>query len=167
MSFLRGEFDTKTAATTAAAATAAAAGTVEVEGDRFLHHMVRYLVGSMVQVAVGEIPVLDFARLVGPPAARPADAAAVYDDEAAAAAAAAKAAGAASASAAGCLRCRGLQAEHILKAWASQQQQQQQQAQQLLLSGKKKLLLAPAGGLLLQQVLLLPGLEEVLFPSKQ
>ena len=36
----------------------------EVEANRFLHHMVRFLVGTMVDVARGRRPVLDVSRLL-------------------------------------------------------------------------------------------------------
>jgi tRNA pseudouridine38-40 synthase len=41
--------------------------TFEVEADRFLHHMVRYLVGTMVQVAAGERPLSAFEALLTDP----------------------------------------------------------------------------------------------------
>jgi tRNA pseudouridine38-40 synthase len=37
----------------------------EVEANRFLHHMVRFLVGTMVDVATGRRPVEDLPRLLG------------------------------------------------------------------------------------------------------
>jgi tRNA pseudouridine38-40 synthase len=36
----------------------------EIEANRFLHHMVRFLVGTMVDVAVGRRPLADFAALL-------------------------------------------------------------------------------------------------------
>ncbi|KAL8425029.1 hypothetical protein Efla_003018 [Eimeria flavescens] len=124
----------------------------------------------MVKVAIGETPLLAFARLVGPPAAAAAAAAAAAVTSPAKAAAAAAAA-AASATAPHCPRCRLLEAEQILEAWDAQQQQQQQpQQQQLLLQQQQrpwKPLSAPSCGLLLQHVSLLPGLEERLFPAQQ
>jgi len=38
--------------------------TFTIEADRFLHHMVRFLVGTMVDVAVGRRPASDFSRLL-------------------------------------------------------------------------------------------------------
>lgn len=37
----------------------------EIEANRFLHHMVRFLVGTMLDVASGRRPAADFARLLG------------------------------------------------------------------------------------------------------
>lgn len=43
----------------------------EIEADRFLHHMVRYLVGTSIEVATGRRPKEDFANLLaGTPASR-------------------------------------------------------------------------------------------------
>ena len=36
-----------------------------ITADRFLHHMVRYLVGTMVEIAMGRRPLEDMARLLG------------------------------------------------------------------------------------------------------
>jgi tRNA pseudouridine38-40 synthase len=38
--------------------------TFTVEADRFLHHMVRFLVGAMVDIALGRRPPADFPRLL-------------------------------------------------------------------------------------------------------
>lgn len=38
--------------------------TFTIEADRFLHHMVRFLVGAMVDIAVGRRPPADFPRLL-------------------------------------------------------------------------------------------------------
>ena len=38
--------------------------TFTIEADRFLHHMVRFLVGAMVDIALGRRPPADFARLL-------------------------------------------------------------------------------------------------------
>ena len=38
--------------------------TFTIEADRFLHHMVRFLVGAMVDIALGRRPVSDFSRLL-------------------------------------------------------------------------------------------------------
>jgi tRNA pseudouridine38-40 synthase len=38
--------------------------TFTIEADRFLHHMVRFLVGTMVDVALGRRPASDFPRLL-------------------------------------------------------------------------------------------------------
>ncbi len=35
-----------------------------VEADRFLHHMVRFIVGTMVDIALGRRPPADFPRLL-------------------------------------------------------------------------------------------------------
>ena len=35
-----------------------------VEADRFLHHMVRFVVGTMVDIALGRRPPADFHRLL-------------------------------------------------------------------------------------------------------
>ena len=44
----------------------------EIVADRFLHHMVRYLVGTAVEIAAGRRPVEDFERLLaGDAASRP------------------------------------------------------------------------------------------------
>lgn len=37
----------------------------EIEGNRFLHHMVRFLVGTMLDVATGRRPLADVATLLG------------------------------------------------------------------------------------------------------
>jgi tRNA pseudouridine38-40 synthase len=37
---------------------------MEIEANRFLHHMVRFLVGTMMDVATGRRPVEDLARLL-------------------------------------------------------------------------------------------------------
>jgi tRNA pseudouridine38-40 synthase len=39
--------------------------TFTIEADRFLHHMVRFLVGAMVDIALGRRPLEDFPRLLG------------------------------------------------------------------------------------------------------
>jgi len=39
----------------------------EIEANRFLHHMVRFLVGTMLDVATGRRPVADIARLLAAP----------------------------------------------------------------------------------------------------
>jgi tRNA pseudouridine38-40 synthase len=36
----------------------------EIEANRFLHHMVRFLVGTMIDVASGQRPLDDFALLL-------------------------------------------------------------------------------------------------------
>jgi len=41
--------------------------TFEVEANRFLHHMVRFLVGTMLDVASGRRPLADVARLLAAP----------------------------------------------------------------------------------------------------
>ncbi|HTY05519.1 MAG TPA: tRNA pseudouridine(38-40) synthase TruA [Gemmatimonadales bacterium] len=38
--------------------------TLTIEADRFLHHMVRFLVGTMVDIALGRRPASDFPRLL-------------------------------------------------------------------------------------------------------
>jgi tRNA pseudouridine38-40 synthase len=38
--------------------------TFTIEADRFLHHMVRFLVGAMVDIALGRRPPADFPRLL-------------------------------------------------------------------------------------------------------
>jgi tRNA pseudouridine38-40 synthase len=38
--------------------------TFTIEADRFLHHMVRFLVGTMVDIALGRRPPADFPRLL-------------------------------------------------------------------------------------------------------
>src|SRR2546425_12387453 len=38
--------------------------TFTIEADRFLHHMVRFLVGAMVDIALGRRPPEDFSRLL-------------------------------------------------------------------------------------------------------
>lgn len=38
--------------------------TFTIEADRFLHHMVRFLVGTMVDIALGRRPASDFSRLL-------------------------------------------------------------------------------------------------------
>jgi tRNA pseudouridine38-40 synthase len=38
--------------------------TFTVEADRFLHHMVRFIVGTMVDIALGRRPPADFPRLL-------------------------------------------------------------------------------------------------------
>jgi tRNA pseudouridine38-40 synthase len=56
----------------------------EVEANRFLHHMVRFLVGTMIDVASGRRPAIDFARLLAAPdnseVSAPAPAHALYLD---------------------------------------------------------------------------------------
>ena len=37
----------------------------EIEANRFLHHMVRFLVGTMADVATGRRPVTDLGALLG------------------------------------------------------------------------------------------------------
>ena len=37
----------------------------EIEANRFLHHMVRFLVGTMLDIAAARRPLVDFARLLG------------------------------------------------------------------------------------------------------
>ena len=37
----------------------------EIEANRFLHHMVRFLVGTMLDIATGRRPATDFAALLG------------------------------------------------------------------------------------------------------
>jgi len=39
----------------------------EITANRFLHHMVRYLVGTMVEVAMGRRPLLDIDELLTNP----------------------------------------------------------------------------------------------------
>src|SRR5881394_1167883 len=41
--------------------------TFTIEADRFLHHMVRFLVGTMVDIALGRRPPADFPRLLDAP----------------------------------------------------------------------------------------------------
>ncbi len=41
--------------------------TLKITADRFLHHMVRYLVGTMVNIAVGKRPLEDLRRLLEEP----------------------------------------------------------------------------------------------------
>ena len=41
--------------------------TFTVEADRFLHHMVRFIVGTMVDIALGRRPPADFPRLLAAP----------------------------------------------------------------------------------------------------
>jgi tRNA pseudouridine38-40 synthase len=36
----------------------------EIEANRFLHHMVRFLVGTMVDVALGRRPITELERLL-------------------------------------------------------------------------------------------------------
>jgi tRNA pseudouridine38-40 synthase len=36
-----------------------------IEANRFLHHMVRFLVGTMLDIATGRRPLADLARLLG------------------------------------------------------------------------------------------------------
>jgi tRNA pseudouridine38-40 synthase len=36
----------------------------EIEANRFLHHMVRFLVGTMLDIASGRRPLADLARLL-------------------------------------------------------------------------------------------------------
>ena len=41
--------------------------TYEISGNRFLHHMVRYLVGTMVQVSRGQFTIEQFRSLLHEP----------------------------------------------------------------------------------------------------
>ena len=58
---------TTTAATSAARSGATRAGGLvfEIEANRFLHHMVRFLVGTMIDVAQGRRPLADIDALLG------------------------------------------------------------------------------------------------------
>jgi tRNA pseudouridine38-40 synthase len=39
----------------------------EIEANRFLHHMVRFLVGTMIDIATGQRPIDDLSVLLGAP----------------------------------------------------------------------------------------------------
>ncbi|XP_026191508.1 uncharacterized protein LOC113146922 [Cyclospora cayetanensis] len=122
--------------------------------------MLRYIVGSMFQVAIGATSLLHFASRVGPPAAAAADAGTSGKAASEAAGEAAHSAASEATSAAkSCVRCRNVKVTDILAVWESQTQQQQQHR------ASNRPLLAPAAGLLLQKVHLLPGLHDALFPS--